>query len=58
VPRKLAQELISSRALRIVEVAYSPAQILIDAYCSLGADSKRDHVWFRNILARAAARLT
>jgi LysR family transcriptional regulator, nod-box dependent transcriptional activator len=54
VPRKLALELVLSRALRIVEVAYSPKEIFIDAYWSLAANGKRGHVWFRQILARAA----
>jgi DNA-binding transcriptional LysR family regulator len=58
VPRKVAQEMISSRALRIVEVDYSPKEIFIDAYWSLTANGKRGHVWFRQILARAAQRLT
>ena len=57
VPRKVAQELALSRALRMLEIAYSPTQIFIDAYWSLTANAKRGHVWFRNILARAVVRL-
>jgi DNA-binding transcriptional LysR family regulator len=32
VPRKVAQELALSRALRIIDIAYSPTRICIDAY--------------------------
>jgi DNA-binding transcriptional LysR family regulator len=57
VPRKVAQELIQSRALRLVEIDYSRTQIFIDAYWSLAASGKRGHLWFREILAEAASRL-
>jgi DNA-binding transcriptional LysR family regulator len=57
VPRKVAQELIRSRALRLVEIAYSRTRIFIDAYWSLAANGKRGHHWFRRILAEAASRL-
>jgi DNA-binding transcriptional LysR family regulator len=58
VPRKVAEELVRSRALRIVEVAYARKEIFIDAYWSLAANGKRGHLWFRTILGRAAERLT
>lgn len=57
VPRKVAQELIRSRRLRIVELAYPHRRLMIDAYWSLAASSKRGHAWFRVLLARAAKRL-
>jgi len=57
VPRKVAQELVKSRALKIVELAYQPKQIFIDAYWSLASTGKRGHAWFRELLARAAGRL-
>lgn len=57
VPRKVAQELIRSRRLRIVELAYPHRRLMIDAYWSLAASSKRGHAWFRGLLARAAKRL-
>ena len=57
VPRKVAQELIRSRRLRIVELAYPHRRLMIDAYWSLAASGKRGHAWFRGMLARAAKRL-
>jgi DNA-binding transcriptional LysR family regulator len=58
VPRKVAQELQATRALRIVELVYPHKRLFIDAYWSLAADGRRGHAWFRRQLARAAARLT
>jgi LysR family transcriptional regulator, nod-box dependent transcriptional activator len=57
VPRKVAQELIRSRRLRIVELTYPHRRLMIDAYWSLAASGKRGHAWFRGLLARAAKRL-
>ena len=57
VPRKVAQELIRSRRLRIIELAYPHRRLMIDAYWSLAASGKRGHAWFRGLLARAAKRL-
>jgi len=57
VPRKVAQELVRTRPLRIVELAYPHRQLFIDAYWSLAANGKRGHAWFRTLLARAAGRL-
>ncbi|HKU95009.1 MAG TPA: LysR family transcriptional regulator [Vineibacter sp.] len=57
VPRKVAQELVKVRALRIVELAYPRKRLSIDAYWSLAANAKRGHPWFRQVLARAARRL-
>lgn len=57
VPRKVAGLLLRAERLRIVEVAYQRKQLFIDAYWSPGAENRRGHKWFRNLLARAAARL-
>lgn len=57
VPRKVAQELEQTRALRIVELVYPHKRLFIDAYWNLAADGKRGHVWFRQLLARAARQL-
>lgn len=57
VPRKVARELTRSRRLRLVELAYPHRRLMIDAYWSLAASSKRGHAWFRDLLARAAKRL-
>lgn len=57
VPRKVAQELVRSRRLRVVELAYPHRRLLIDAYWSLAASGRRGHAWFRDLLARAAQRL-
>jgi DNA-binding transcriptional LysR family regulator len=57
VPRKVAVELMRTRPLRIVELAYARKRLLIDAYWSPAAAGKRGHAWFRQLLARAAARL-
>jgi DNA-binding transcriptional LysR family regulator len=57
VPRKLANELIRWRDLRIVELAYSDRHLAIDAYWSLAANGKRGHRWCQMLLARAAGRI-
>ena len=57
VPRKVANELLHWRALRIVELAYADRHLAIDAYWSLAADGRRGHAWFRSLLARAAQRI-
>ena len=57
VPRKVARELARAERLRIVEIAYPRKQLFIDAYWSLATNSRRGRVWFRELLARAAARL-
>ncbi|MBN9563916.1 MAG: LysR family transcriptional regulator [Alphaproteobacteria bacterium] len=57
VPRKLATELVRSRALRMVELDYARKHLAIDAYWSLAASSRRGHSWCRNLLARAASRI-
>lgn len=57
VPRKVARELVQDERLRIVEIAYPRKQLFIDAYWSLGTESRRGRKWFRTLLARAAARL-
>src|SRR5262249_58295951 len=58
VPRKVANELARSRALRVVEVQYAAKRLWIDAYWGLAAKSKRGHGWFQDLLARAAERLS
>jgi DNA-binding transcriptional LysR family regulator len=57
VPRKVALELQRARPLRIVEIAYPRKQLFIDAYWSPATDGRRGRAWFRDLLARAAARL-
>jgi DNA-binding transcriptional LysR family regulator len=57
VPRKVARELARDRRLRIVDIAYPKKQLFIDAYWSPATDSRRGRAWFRELLARAAARL-
>ena len=57
VPRKVARELARAEKLRIVEIAYPRKHLFIDAYWSLATDSRRGRAWFRDLLARAAARL-
>ena len=57
VPRKVARELARAERLRIVEIAYPRKQLFIDAYWSLATNSRRGRVWFRELLARAAAQL-
>jgi DNA-binding transcriptional LysR family regulator len=57
VPRKVANELLRWRDLRIVELAYANRHLAIDAYWSLAADSRRGHAWCRSLLARAAQRI-
>ena len=54
VPRRLANELIRWRALRIVELSYANKHLAIDAYWSLAANGKRGHAWCQALLARAA----
>jgi LysR family transcriptional regulator, nod-box dependent transcriptional activator len=57
VPRKVANELVRWRALRIVELAYANKHLAIDAYWTLAAGNKRGHAWCRTLLARAARRI-
>jgi DNA-binding transcriptional LysR family regulator len=57
VPRKVAEELVGWRALKIVELAYADKHLAIDAYWSLAAGGKRGHAWCRALLARAARRI-
>ena len=57
VPRKVANELLRWRDLRIVELAYAHRHLAIDAYWSLAADARRGHAWCRSLLARAAQRI-
>jgi DNA-binding transcriptional LysR family regulator len=57
VPRKVARALAEAGRLRIVEIAYPRKQLFIDAYWSLATNSRRGRAWFRDLLARAAARL-
>jgi DNA-binding transcriptional LysR family regulator len=57
VPRKVANELLHWRDLRIIELAYADRHLAIDAYWSLAAGSRRGHAWCRSLLARAAQRI-
>ena len=57
VPRKVARELARAEKLRIIEIVYPRKQLFIDAFWSLATDSRRGRAWFRDLLARAAARL-
>ena len=57
VPRKVARELARNGHLRIVEITYPRKQLFIDAHWSLATNSRRGRAWFRELLARAAARL-
>lgn len=57
VARKVARELARAGRLRMVEIAYPRKQLFIDAYWSLATNSRRGRPWFRELLARAAARL-
>jgi DNA-binding transcriptional LysR family regulator len=57
VPRKVARELARRERLRIVEIAHPRRHLFIDAYWSLATNSRRGRAWFRELLARAAARL-
>jgi DNA-binding transcriptional LysR family regulator len=57
VPRKLAEELVRWRDLRIVELSYANKHLAIDAYWSLAANGKRGHAWCQSLLARAAGRI-
>ena len=58
VPRKVAQMLAREGRLRIVEISFPRKQLFIDAFWSPVIDSRRGRVWFRQILARAAAQLS
>jgi DNA-binding transcriptional LysR family regulator len=57
VPRKVADELVRWRDLRIVELAYANRHIAIDAYWTQAAGNRRGHSWCRDLLARAALRI-
>jgi LysR family transcriptional regulator, nod-box dependent transcriptional activator len=57
VPRKVADELVRWRELRIVELAYADKHLAIDAYWTQPAGSKRGHAWCRTLLAHAARRI-
>ena len=57
VPRKVARVLARGGALRIAEIAYPRKQLFIDAYWSPATATRRGRPWFRDLLARAAARL-
>jgi DNA-binding transcriptional LysR family regulator len=57
VPRKVARELAQGGRLRIVEIAWPRRQVFIDAYGGPATASRRGHAWFRDLLARAVARL-
>jgi DNA-binding transcriptional LysR family regulator len=57
VPRKVARTLEREDRLRIVEISFPRKQLFIDAFWSPIIDSRRGRVWFRQILARAAAQL-
>jgi LysR family transcriptional regulator, nod-box dependent transcriptional activator len=57
VPRKVARTLEREGRLRIVEISFPRKQLFIDAFWSPIIDSRRGRVWFRQILARAAAQL-
>lgn len=57
VPRKLANELVHWRDLRIVELSYANKHLAIDAYWSLAANGKRGHAWCQSLLARAASHI-
>jgi DNA-binding transcriptional LysR family regulator len=58
VPRKVARTLSREGRLRLIEIAFQRKQIFIDAFWSPVIDSRRGRVWFRQILARAAAELS
>ncbi len=57
VPRKVANELVRWRKLKIVELAYANRHLAIDAYWSPAAANRRGHAWCRELLARAAAQV-
>src|SRR5262249_29462975 len=57
VPRKVARTLSREGRLRLIEIAFPRKQLFIDAFWSPVIDSRRGRVWFRQILARAAAQL-
>jgi DNA-binding transcriptional LysR family regulator len=58
VPRKVAEELVRWRDLKVVELAYPNKHLAIDAYWSLAAGNRRGHAWCRDLLGRAAGRVT
>ena len=58
VPRKVARTLNRDGRLRLIEIAFPRKQLFIDAFWSPVIDSRRGRVWFRQILARAAAELS
>jgi DNA-binding transcriptional LysR family regulator len=58
VPRKVARMLAREGRLRIVEISFPRKQLFIDAFWSSVIDSRRGRIWFRQILARAAAQLS
>ena len=55
VPRKMANQLVRWRDLKIVELAYANRHLAIDAYWSLAANGRRGHPWCQTLLARAAS---
>ena len=57
VPRKVARTLAQENRLRIIEISFPRKQLFIDAFWSPAIESRRGRVWFRQILARAAAQL-
>lgn len=57
VPRKVAKVLAREGRLRLVDIAYPRKQLFIDAFWSPASESRRGRPWFRELLARAAARL-
>jgi len=57
VPRKVARTLAQEDRLRIIEISFPRKQLFIDAFWSPAIESRRGRVWFRKILARAAAQL-
>jgi LysR family transcriptional regulator, nod-box dependent transcriptional activator len=57
VPRKVADELVRWRDLRIVELSYANKHLAIDAYWTQAAGSRRGHAWCRDLLARAAGHI-
>ena len=53
MPRRVAQELVRWRDVRIVEIDFPDRSLDIDAYWTKQAGSKRGHAWAREILGRA-----
>lgn len=54
VPRKLAQELVKSRDIRILDIDHPQRRLDIDAFWASRTGAKRGHAWFRTLLLRAA----